>query len=283
MSQYYTYNADAIHWLKDRAERSIHAVVTDPPYGVLEYSALEQARLRNGQGIWRLPQAFDGWTRKAVPRFTILSKQQHREIFAFQRDLSSALARVLVPGSHVFIASNTLFSHLVVEGFVASGFELRGQIARLTRTLRGGDRPKNAHEEYPEVSVTPRACWEPWLILRMPLEGKVQDTLRMWGTGSLRRPQRELPFTDVIDSAPARGEERKISPHPSLKPQAFLRQVVRASLPLGKGVLLDPFMGSGSTIAAASQQGIRSIGVEKDPIYFQDAEQAIPRLRALAK
>jgi len=52
----------------------------------------------------------------------------------------------------------------------------------------------------------------------------------------------------------ARGEERKIAPHPSLKPQAFMRQLVRAALPLGRGVILDPFMGAGSTVAAAKMR-----------------------------
>jgi site-specific DNA-methyltransferase (adenine-specific) len=63
-----------------------------------------------------------------------------------------------------------------------------------------------------------------------------------------------------------------------LKPQAFLRQIVRAALPLNEGTLLDPFMGSGSTIAAASFLGLPSIGLEINPEYFQLALRAIPVL-----
>ena len=57
-----------------------------------------------------------------------------------------------------------------------------------------------------------------------------------------------------------------------------MRQLVRASLPLGEGVVLDPFMGSGSTIAAAASLGIRSVGLEIDEEFFQLAERAIPQL-----
>jgi len=151
----------------------------------------------------------------------------------------------------------------------------------LTMTMRGGDRPKAAHEEFAGVSVMPRSMWEPWLIFRKPLEGRAQDNLRKWRTGGFRRPSSEQPFGDVIASSPTRPVERAVSPHPSLKPQAFMRQIVCAVLPLGEGVVLDPFAGGGSTLAAAEAVGYESIGVERDPQYFTIAQRAILRLAAL--
>jgi len=147
--------------------------------------------------------------------------------------------------------------------------------------MRGGDRPKGAHEEFDGVSVLPRGQWEPWLLFRKPLDGRVQDNLRRWKTGGLRRPSAEQPFGDVIRSAPTRARERELAPHPSLKPQAFLRQVVRAVLPLGEGIVLDPFAGAGSTLAAAEAVGYQSIGVEFDPAYLKVAAAGIPKLSAL--
>ncbi len=122
--------------------------------------------------------------------------------------------------------------------------------------------------------------YEPWLLFRKPIEGRVQDNLRKWKTGGLRRVSGEQPFGDVIRSSPTRADERDIAPHPSLKPQAFLRQVVRAILPLGEGVLLDPFAGSGSTLAAAVSVGYESIGIESDDAYVQIAKASIPKLAA---
>ena len=69
-----------------------------------------------------------------------------------------------------------------------------------------------------------------------------------------------------------------MAPHPSLKPQGFLRPLVRGVLPLGEGVVLDPFCGAGSTLAAAEAVGYRSIGIESDPEYFDMVCRAIPRL-----
>jgi hypothetical protein len=49
----------------------------------------------------------------------------------------------------------------------------------------------------------------------------------------------------------------------------------------GDAVMFDPFMGSGSTIAAAEAVGYDSVGVELDEEYFKLAEHSIPRLAAL--
>lgn len=256
--------------------------MTDPPFGLVEFTPEHLAKLRSGKGgIWRLPRNYDGYSRKPTPRFTVLTNQQRDEIRKFFAHIARNLYEVLVPGGHVYLASHTLVSHLVDLVFADAGFEKRGQVVRVIKTLRGGDRPKNAHEEYPEVSVSPRGTWEPWLLFRKPCEGRVQDNLRKWKTGGLRRPGVNTPFRDLIFSSPAPKVERTIAPHPSLKPQAFVRQIVRASLPLGEGVVLDPFMGSGSTIAAAYRLGVESIGFEIDKECFRMAQSAIPALAAL--
>lgn len=271
--------ADAIEWLASAKPNSIHAVVTDPPYGLLEYTPAELDKLKRGRGgVWRIPPSFDGCQRSPLPRFTVLRKDDLRRLNGFFAKVANRLLTVLVPGAHVFIATNPLVSHWVYEPFMSAGFEKRGEIIRVVQTLRGGDRPKNAHKEFVDVTVMPRSCWEPWGLFRKPCEGRVQDNLRKWGTGGLRRISADEPFKDLILSSPARGLEREAAPHPSLKPQAFLRQIVRASLPLGNGILLDPFMGSGSTIAAAAALGIESLGIEINPEYFVLASRAIPKL-----
>ncbi len=280
---YQLYHVNAFEWLARRNDASIHAVVTDPPYGIIEYTSEQLTKRRNGNGgIWRLPQNYDGHKRTPMPRFTVLTSADHSRIREFHRRLAPLLFKVLVPGGHVVLASQNLLSHLVIGEFVNAGFEMRGQIARIVKTLRGGDRPKGAHKEYASISVSPRSCWEPWLIFRKPCDGLVRENLHRWGTGALRRESEHKPFTDLVQSRPARGQERRVAPHPSLKPQAFMRQIVLAALPLGKGVILDPFMGSGATIAAAKHLGLRSIGLELDEEYFLLARGAVPKLAKIA-
>lgn len=273
------YHGDCFEWLEQAQDNSLHAVVTDPPYGLFEYTAEQQKKLRDGKGgVWRIPPSFDGHVRSPLPRFTTLTEEQLKELRRFFFQWTRALLPKLVPGANVVLASNPLVSYIVSSALAEGGLERRGELIRLTMTMRGGDRPKAAHEEFPDISVMPRSMWEPWLLFRKPIAGRVQDNLRQWKTGGFRRPSKDKPFGDVIESAPTRASERAIAPHPSLKPQAFLRQVVRASLPLGEGIVFDPFAGSGSTLAAAEAMGYESIGVEKDKEYFDLAQPAIPKL-----
>ena len=274
--------ADAFEWLETAEPASIHAVVTDPPYGLVEYQPDQLDKRRNGSGgVWRIPPSFDGAQRSPVPRFTVLTPAEEAGLQQFFSRLAPLLMRVLVPGAHVFIATNPLLSHHVYLPMLDAGFEKRGEIVRIVKTLRGGDRPKNAHEEFPEVSVMPRSGWEPWGLFRKPLEGRVQDNLNRWGVGGLRRISDEQPFWDVIVCPPASKAERRIAPHPSLKPQRLMRQLTRAALPLGTGTILDPFMGSGSTVAAARVAGLRAVGIESSPEYHAMAQRAVPLLTQL--
>ena len=277
--------ADCHEWLARMPADSIHAVVTDPPYGIKEYEPDQLAKKANGSGgIWRIPPAFDGNVRSPLPRFTALTPKELVQLQEYFAVWSRQVYRVLKPGGHVFLASNAYLSHMVFGAIMQGGFEFRGEIIRLVRTLRGGDRPKNAEDEFSDVCTLPRGCYEPWGLFRKPLPRNMKgsDCLRLHGTGGLRRMPDGKPFNDVILSQRTSKREREIAEHPSLKPQSFLRQLVYAALPLGDGVVLDPFMGSGSTVAAAEALGYASIGIERQQDYFDLATVAIPRLMRLS-
>jgi site-specific DNA-methyltransferase (adenine-specific) len=273
------FHSDCMDWFSHQQPNTIHAVVTDPPYGLFEYTPEQQHKLRSRKGgVWRIPPSFDGVQRSPLPRFTVLSNHDLQNLESFFFEWARMLLPILVPGANVVVASNPLLSYIVSGALVRAGLERRGEIVRLVMTMRGGDRPKAAHEEFTEVSVMPRSMWEPWLLFRKPVEGRVQDNLRKWGTGGFRRPSLEKPFGDVLPSSPTHKSERMLAPHPSLKPQQFLRSVVRGVLPLGKGVILDPFCGAASTLAGAESMGYQSIGIEKDLEYFEMARRALPKL-----
>jgi hypothetical protein len=72
-------------------------------------------------------------------------------------------------------------------------------------------------------------------------------------------------------TAKATRAERQGVTHPTVKPLDLMAYLCRLVTPPG-GTVLDPFMGSGTTIKAAIGEGFNAIGIERDPAYFAMAE-----------
>jgi DNA modification methylase len=66
----------------------------------------------------------------------------------------------------------------------------------------------------------------------------------------------------------------KKNTHPTVKPIALMAYLCRLVTP-PNGIVLDPFMGSGSTGCAAIQEGFRFVGMELDEDYFEIATKRI--------
>lgn len=275
-------HADCLEWLAQAKPHSIHAVCTDPPYGLVEFTSEEVAKLRSGRGgVWRIPPEFDGKKRNPLPRFSILTLEQRVALGDFFEQWARLLLPALLPGAHVLVATNPVLHPHVHHGLLAAGLEPRATLIRVYHGFRGGDRPKNAEEEFPDLCVSPRGNYEPWLLFRKPISEKtVAQNLRKWGVGALRMLDGGKPVPDVIPSAKTPALEKEIADHPSLKPQQLLRFFCRMLMP-NPGILLEPFMGSGSTLAACDALEIDSIGIEQDAAYLALAQQAIPKLAAL--
>jgi DNA modification methylase len=67
----------------------------------------------------------------------------------------------------------------------------------------------------------------------------------------------------------------KSSSHPTIKPIALMKYILKLLAPPGSPICLDPFAGSGSTLVAAKELGINCIGIEKEPEYFEIAKKRI--------
>ena len=283
MRSYTIYNQSCFDWLREQPVNSIQGVCTDPPFGIVEFLPHEMEKMRKGRGgVWRLPPTIGGSKRAPLPRFTTLSEKELEHVQTYFHAFGEALIPALVPGAHMFLAGTPMLQHLVQRGLAEAGFEVRGAVMRMYRGFRGGDRPKLAEKEFPEVCVTPRGTYEPWMLFRKPIsERTVAENLRKWGTGALRRVSEDQPLPDTIQSGKTPKIEESISSHPTLKPQQLLRILARSLLPTGKGTILDPFCGSGSTIAACSAIGYKSIGIEVDELYFSDLEKSIQFLSRL--
>ena len=72
----------------------------------------------------------------------------------------------------------------------------------------------------------------------------------------------------------SKSEKGKDNPHPTVKPLELMKYLIKMVAPKG-ALVLDPFMGSGSTGVAAVQIDRRFIGIEKEEEYFNYAKKRI--------
>ena len=76
------------------------------------------------------------------------------------------------------------------------------------------------------------------------------------------------------DNPRNRGVRKRGNFHPTVKPVELMRWLIRLVTPLG-GLVLDPFVGSGTTGVAAWREGRRFIGIEREPEYFEIARRRL--------
>lgn len=84
------------------------------------------------------------------------------------------------------------------------------------------------------------------------------------------------PVSERFRTAPSRNN------HPTVKPTDLMRYLCRLVTPPG-GVVLDPFMGSGSTGKAATLEGFAFIGIEREAEYLEIARARIGNVKAKPK
>ena len=89
------------------------------------------------------------------------------------------------------------------------------------------------------------------------------------------------PKNNMRVNGPRESEEdkhvtKRSNHHPTVKPTDLMRYLCRLVTP-PEGIVLDPFMGSGSTGKAAMLEGFRFIGIERDEAYFEIANARIKK------
>ena len=141
-----------------------------------------------------------------------------------------------------------------------------------------------------------RPALEPITWARKPLIGTVAANVLQHGTGAVnvdgcKIDGERLPANFIHDGseeavtllgeadrffycAKAGPEERRQSKHPTIKPVALMRYLVRLVTPPG-GLVLDPFGGSGTTAEAARLEHCRFLLMELSPEYCADAAERL--------
>lgn len=167
---------------------------------------------------------------------------------------SKELMRVLLPGAHlVLIAPDSeKTGHTGACRLEDEGFEIRDAILL-------ADEAKGLH-------YVPKASRKEREAGCDHLEGKsgAEATERQEGTAGLNSPR----------AGAGRTATHVKNHHPTVKPLLLMERLM-ADIPKGKGAILDPFLGSGSTAVAALRTGHSAIGIEREKEYLEIADARV--------
>jgi DNA modification methylase len=339
-------HGDNMYLLRNLPDNSVHAVVTDPPYGL-----------------------------------SFMGKKWDYDVPTVE--LWAECLRVLKPGGHLLAFAGTRTQHRMAVRIEDAGFEIRDMIAwvygsgfpKSHDVSKAIDRAAGAEREVVGIDVrlncesgigkagrngkvrierkiTASATeaarqWQGWgsalkpalepiTVARKPLIGTIADNVLQHGTGAINVDGCRIPAPDGITSggaftkdhvdkfiinpsatgraqphdagrwpanlihdssldvvkelrsaarffytAKAGGRDRNanLDPdnpngHPTVKPLLLMQYLVRLVTPPG-GVVLDPFMGSGTTGLACRREGFDFIGMEREAAYFQICKNRI--------
>jgi len=211
-------------------------------------SAMDLARLMNGEKarlLWTDPPYGVGYVGKTRAALRIRNDEEAGLAELLSKAFAAAAA-VLAPGAAIYIAHPAGPGQAVfLNAFLAQGWVLRQELIWLKDSMVLG------HADY-------HYRHEPLLYGHAPVKGRWGRGAAGWYGGHSEVSVLEVP-------------RPKASPeHPVAKPVELVRRMVANSSAPGD-VVLDPFLGSGSTLIAAELIGRRCFGIEIDPAYVEVA------------
>jgi modification methylase len=180
----------------------------------------------------------------------------------FTRDWLSACRRVLKPDGALWVIGS--YHNIFRVGAILQdlGFwVLNDVIWRKTNPMPNfrGRRLTNAHETLIWAATGPKARY----TFNYESMKALNDDLQM-----------RSDWLFPICSGPERLKDNGRKSHPTQKPEALLQRIILATSNPGD-VVLDPFLGSGTTAAVAKKLGRKFIGIERDETYAEIARARV--------
>jgi modification methylase len=243
---------DCIEELSRLPEASVDLVFADPPYNL--QLAGELYRPNNS----RVDAVDDDWD-----KFSSFGAYD-----AFTRDWLTACRRVLKPNGSLWVIGS--YHNIFRVGTVLQDMDfwvLNDVIWRKTNPMPNfrGRRFTNAHETMIWASMGPKARY----TFNYESMKALNEDLQM-------RSDWLLPICSGSERLKQDGRKT----HPTQKPEALLQRVILASTHVGD-VVLDPFMGSGTTAVAAKRLGRTFVGIEREPTYAEAARARLKNVKQL--
>ena len=303
-------NGDCLVEMAKLPTRSVDLILTDPPYFKVKDDAWDRQWEKPAEFIAWLDQIAEQWARILKPngslfcfaspqmaarvecqiseRFSILNSivwaKNHTKKGSIARRVCVDDLRSFFPEQERVIFAEHYGADNMAKGeagYMAKCDELRGFLFEPLRSYLTAERERAGHTTKTicqALKCTTASHYFSKSQWALPTEKHYQTMRELFNKSGqyeyLRRPfsvSKDQPFTDVWTFEPVSNYKGK---HPCEKPQDLLRHAISSTTRPG-AIVLDCFLGSGSTGITCRELGRNFIGIELDPDYFRKASEAI--------
>jgi len=296
------FHAECIEMMQKIPDSSIDMVCTDPPYFL------------DGLGNDWNKQTLDNKGSSAIvgnlPKGMRFDRNQSKKFNEFYSKVSSEVYRILKPGGAFISFSSPRLYHSMAMAIEDAGFEIRDMLGWIytqsqVKAFSQNHIIENDKKMDPEQKQALKdACntWktpqlkpaiEPMCLAVKPIEGRYIDNFQKYGTGLMNTSEEtktgegffpsNIITTDNIEesmdrvflvSKPNKKEKGEYNTHLSVKPVSLIAHLLKLFTKEG-AIILDPFMGSGTTAVACIQSKRKYIGFDINTEYIKITEKRI--------
>jgi len=295
--------SDSLELLQQIESDSIDVVLTDPPYFL--------DKLDDNWDYDEVSSQDNQYTIKSLPAGMKFDREQGKKFYAWYLKISEEIFRVLKPGGFFFSFSSPRLYHRMACAIDDAGFEIRDAFMWLytqnqakamgvDHFIKKMDIDEEAKEKLREKLSgwkTPqiKSCFEPIAMAQKPtdetyLKNMLKHDVGLFNT-NIRIGDNMYPanvFTvdsinELVDKffllpKPTKKEKGEYNDHKTVKPLAICEYLIELSAFAKDAVILDPFVGSGTTTVAAKKLGKNYIGIDANEKYVKISERRLKEL-----
>lgn len=295
--------ADALELLPKIESNSIDVVLTDPPYFL--------DKMDDSWNYEKVANKNNQYTIKSLPAGMKFDREQGKRFYKWYLDISREIFRVLKPGGFFFSFSSPRLYHRMACAIDDAGFEIRDVfmwlytqnqakamgLDHLIKKMNVDEKTKQEIKAKLNGWKTPqiKSCFEPIAMAQKPADQTYLNNMLKYNVGlfntNVRIGDNMYPanvFTiesinELIDKAfllpkPTKKEKGEYNDHKTVKPLVVCEYLIRLSAFSKDAIILDPFVGSGTTAVAAKKLGKRYIGIDANQKYVKIAERRLKEL-----
>lgn len=296
---------DAAEVLPRIESGTIDLVLTDPPYFL--------DKLDNNWD-YRTVSATPDYAHTAVkslPAGMVFDKEQGVRLYKWFFGISQELKRVLKPGGFFFSFSSPRLYHRLVSAIDDAGFAIRDcfiwihtqnrpkamSLDHFIDKMDCDESTKYTLKEELSGWKTPqiKACFEPIVMAQKDYEETYLHNMLKYNVGlvniNVKMGANMFPanvvtaqsINPIIDryflvSQPTEEEKGEFNIHRTVKPLAICEYIIKLTTFSEDAIVLDPFVGSGTTAVAAKKLGRKFIGIDINPEYVEIALRRLERV-----